>query len=78
MNLRDPTISSLFILPRYKHVLPLKDISLTHVPDTEFLSPETENIKHILGYERTKRQSKAYVFFQPPSTSLCTCQNLYW
>ena len=77
-QLRDPTISNLFILPRYNHVLPLKDISLTHVPDTEFLSPATENIKHILGYVGIKRELKAYIFFQPSSISLCTCQNLFW
>ena len=76
--LRDPTISNLFILPRYKNVLPLKDISLTRVPDTEFSSPATEHIKHILGYVGIKRELKAYVFFQPSSISLCTCQNLFW
>ena len=78
INSRNPTMSNLFILPRYNNVLTLKDISLTHVPDTEFLSPQTENIKHILGYVGIKRELKAYIFFQPSSISLCTCQNLFW
>ena len=75
---RNPTVSNLFLLPRYNAVLTLKDLSLTHVPDTEFLSLETENIKHVLGYVGIKRELKAYVFFQSSSISLCTCQNLFW
>ena len=78
MNFRDPTVSTLFIIPRFNHVLTLREISLTQVPDTEFLSPPTENIRHILGYVGMKRELKAYVFFQPSSISLCTCQNLFW
>ena len=78
IKFHDPSTATLFIIPRFYNVLTLKDISLTRVPDTEFLSPPTEHIRHILGHIGIKRELKAYVFFQPSSISLCTCQNLFW
>ena len=77
MKFHNPTTANLFIIPRFNHILTLKEISLTQVPDAEFLSPPTENIKHVLGFIGIKRELKAYVFFQPSSISLCTCQNLF-
>ena len=78
MKYRDPTTASLFVVPRFNHILTLKELSLTKVPDAEFLSPPAENIKQLLGYVGIKRKLRAYVFFQPSSISLCTCQNLFW